>query len=199
MLSFSRRNRGEASSPRGGCRVAIAVSACGGGSKSSSSTTAAKPAANAKSGGTLTLLSNGDVDDALDPGYSYYQFDFMLDNALHRPLFRYKPTDTTTPSPDLAAGPARRLERRQDRHLKIKKGIKFSPPVNREVTSADVKYAIERDFLPQVGKRLRQRLLGRHHRLKDYAAGKAKEITGIETPDKQTIVHHISTGRRPRS
>ena len=171
--------------------VAIAVTACGGGNKSSSSTTAAKPAANAKSGGTLTLLSSGDVDDALDPGYSYYQFDFVLDNALHRSLFTYKPTDTTTPSPDLAAGPAQISDGGKTVTVKIKTGVKFSPPVNRAVTSADVKYAMERDFLPQVANGYATAYWGDITGSKAYAAGKAKEITGIQTPDAQTLVIHL--------
>ena len=33
----------------------------------------------------------------------------------------------------------------------IRKGVHFSPPVNREVTSADVAYAIERGANPNVG------------------------------------------------
>ena len=34
--------------------------------------------------------------------------------------------------------------------MKIRTGVKFSPPVNREVTSEDVKYALERGFLKTV-------------------------------------------------
>ena len=32
--------------------------------------------------------------------------------------------------------------------IKISPNVKYSPPVNRAVTSADVKYAIERGFNP---------------------------------------------------
>ena len=36
--------------------------------------------------------------------------------------------------------------------VKIKSGIKYSPPLqNQTVKAADVKYALERCFLPQVG------------------------------------------------
>jgi peptide/nickel transport system substrate-binding protein len=171
--------------------LAIAVTACGSKKKSSSTTAASKPAANAKTGGTLTLVASGDVDNALDPGYSYYQFDFVLDNAMHRTLFTYKPTDTTTPSPDLASGPATISDGGKTVTVHIKKGVKFSPPVNREVTSADVKYAMERDFLPQVANGYATAYWGDITGSKDYAAGKAKSISGIETPDPQTLVIHL--------
>src|SRR5690242_21613354 len=114
------------------CSAAL-VAGCGG-SSSSSTSTASKSAptsapAHAKKGGTLTMVSSGDVDNNLDPGYSYYQYDFILDNDLHRTLYRYKPNDTTKPSPDLATGPAKITNGGKTITITIKKGVKFSPPV----------------------------------------------------------------------
>jgi peptide/nickel transport system substrate-binding protein len=169
--------------------LAVGVAACGGGSKKSSTTSAGT---SGKTGGTLTLVSSGDVDDALDPGYSYYQFDFVLTGALHRTLYAYKPNDTTAPSPDLAAGPAQISDGGKTVTVKIKTGVKFSPPVNRDVTSADVKYAMERDFLPQVANGYAGAYWGDIVGSKQYAAGKAKEVSGITTPDPQTLVIHLS-------
>jgi peptide/nickel transport system substrate-binding protein len=153
--------------------LATAVAACG--SSGNKSSTAGKPTSGAKKGGTLTLLSSGDVDDKLDPGYSYYQFDFVLDNALHRTLFTYKPTDTTEPSPDLAAGPAQISDGGKTVTVKIKSGVKFSPPVNREVTSADVAYAMTRDFNPAVGNGYAGAYWGDIIGSKAYAAGKVHQ------------------------
>ncbi len=130
-------------------------------------------------------MSSGDVDAALDPGYSYYQFDFIIDGAVHRTLYSYKPTDTTAPSPDLATGPAQISDGGKTVTVHIKTGVKFSPPVNRDVTSADIKYAMERDFLPQVANGYATADWGDIIGSKEYAAGKAKEITGIQTPDPQ--------------
>src|SRR3954451_17580863 len=132
--------------------VAVAAAGCGNDkNKTSSSKAPTSAPAGAKKGGTLTIVSSGDVDNKLDPGYSYYQFDFILDNDLHRTLLRYKPNDTSKPSPDLAASDPQVSSDGKTVTVKIRKGVKFSPPVNREVTSKDVKYAMERDFLPQVG------------------------------------------------
>ena len=50
--------------------LATGVAACG--SSGNKSSSAGKPTSAAKSGGTLTMLSAADVDNSLDPGYSYY-------------------------------------------------------------------------------------------------------------------------------
>jgi peptide/nickel transport system substrate-binding protein len=169
--------------------IAMVAAGCGGSNKktSSSGTPATTAPAGAKTGGTLTMLSSGDVDNNLDPGYSYYQYDFILDNDLHRTLYRYKPNDTTKPSPDLAEGDAQISSDGKTITIKIKKGVKFSPPVNREVTTADVKYAMERDFLPQVGNGYANSYWPDIIGAKEMASGKAKEIKGITTPDKYTL------------
>jgi peptide/nickel transport system substrate-binding protein len=170
--------------------VAAVVAGCGGSDddKTSSTKTPTTAPATAKKGGVLTMVSNGDVDNKLDPGYSYYQFDFILDNDLHRTLLRYKPNDTDKPSPDLAEAEPEVSDDGKTITVKIKKGVKFSPPVNREVTTADVKYAMERDFLPAVGNGYAGAYWGDIVGVDEYKAGKAKEISGITTPDDQTMV-----------
>ena len=174
--------------------IAALVAGCGGGSSSSTSSSSAPTTApaSAKKGGTLTMVSSGDVDNNLDPGYSYYQYDFILDNDLHRTLYRYKPNDTTKPSPDLATGPAKITNGGKTITITIKKGVKFSPPVNREVKAADVKYAMERDFLPQVGNGYANSYWPDIIGAKDMASGKAKEIKGITTPDPYTLKIELS-------
>src|SRR3954451_3739722 len=169
--------------------VAAVVAGCGGSSnnKTSSGKAPTSAPASAKKGGTLTMVASGDVDNKLDPGYSYYQYDFILDNDLHRTLFRYKPNDTTKPSPDLAAAQPTVSSDAKQITIKIKKGIKFSPPVNRAVKAADVKYAMERDFLPQVGNGYANSYWPDIIGAKDMASGKAKTISGITTPSKYTL------------
>src|SRR4051794_25198747 len=169
--------------------VAAAIAGCGGSddNKTSSGKAPTSAPASAQKGGTLTMISNGDVDNKLDPGYSYYQFDFILDNDLHRTLLRYKPNDTSKPSPDLAAAEPVVSNNGKTVTVKIRPGVKFSPPVNREVTAADVKYAMERDFLPQVGNGYAGAYWGDIVGSDAMASGKAKEISGITTPDKYTL------------
>src|SRR3954452_23422538 len=170
--------------------IATVVAGCGSSSdnKTSSGQEPTTAPSDAQKGGTLTMVSSGDVDNKLDPGYSYYQFDFILDNDLHRTLLRYKPNDTDKASPDLAASDPTVSSDGKTVTVKIRKGVKFSPPVNREVTSKDVKYAMERDFLPQVGNGYAGAYWGDIIGADQYKAGKAKEISGITTPDDQTLV-----------
>jgi peptide/nickel transport system substrate-binding protein len=146
----------------------------------------------ASKGGTLTMLTNGDVDDKLDPGYSYYQLDFIYTNATQRGVLGYKPEDEKKASPDLATSDPQVSSDGKTITIKLRKGVKFSPPVNREATSADVKYAIERDFLPQVGNGYAGAYWSDLEGLKAYQAGKAKEISGLQTPDKQTLVMKLA-------
>jgi peptide/nickel transport system substrate-binding protein len=147
---------------------------------------------NGQQGGTLTMLTSGDVDDNLDPGYSYYQLDFIYDYAMHRPVLSYKPNDTTKASPDLAKEYPTVSKDGKTVTIKLRRGVRFSPPVNREVTAADVKYAIERDFLPQVGNGYATAYWGDLLGSKQYGSGDAKEISGLEMPDKYTLVMRLS-------
>ena len=104
------------------------------------------------------MLWTDDVDN-IDCGISYYQMGYMVCYATQRPLYSWKPEDGTTPVPDLATADPQISEDGKTVTVKIRSGVKFSPPVNREVTSKDVKYAIERGFFNTVAERLRRRLL----------------------------------------
>ena len=61
----------------------------------------------------------------------------------------------------------------------------FQPPVNREVTAADVKYSIERSITcpRSAGGRYFYPVVG----FSDLMDGKTKHLTGITTPDKYTV------------
>ncbi|MFL5827924.1 MAG: ABC transporter substrate-binding protein [Thermoleophilaceae bacterium] len=170
--------------------LSVGVAACGGGSSNKSSTSGGQPAANAKKGGTLHILSNGDVD-YVDPGAAYYQFTFIMSYATQRPLFSYKPTDEKA-TPDLAAGPAQVSDGGKTITIKIKPGVKFSPPVNRAVTSKDVKYAIERGFNSTVANGYAGAYFGDLVGADAAKKGKGAPISGITTPDNQTIVFKLS-------
>ena len=68
--------------------------------------------------------------------------------------------------------------------------MQYSAPLaNQTVKAADVKYAMERCFLPQVGNGYAGAYYSDIVGASDYAAGKAKVITGIEAPDDTTLVH----------
>jgi peptide/nickel transport system substrate-binding protein len=146
----------------------------------------------AQRGGTLTMLTNGDVDDALDPGYSYYQLDFIYLQATQRFVISYKPDDLAKASPDLAESYPEVSEDGKTVTIKLRKGIRFSPPVNREVEAKDVKYALERCFLPQIGNGYQSLYWADVVGKEEYVDGEADEVSGLTTPDKYTLVMKLS-------
>ena len=178
--------------------LALGVAGCGGDDDDS---TSEKPANNntapqeAKKGGDLTVMYAGDVDN-IDPGVTYYQYGFNVAYATQRPLYSFKPDDAINPEPDLAEGPPEIAKDGKTLTVKIRSGVKFAPPVNREVTSKDVKYAIERGFLKTVNGPYVGAYMSDIDGVKEYQDGKANEISGITTPDDQTIVFKMS---RPRA
>src|SRR4051794_41597493 len=154
--------------------LAVALGACGSDSSSSGG----------KTGGTLTVLNQGDFEHA-DPGAAYYQFDFQIDYATQRPLYSYKPTEQKKTA-DLADGDPQISADGKTVTVKIKKGVKFSPPVNRAVTSADVKYAMERAFSANVP----NGYVTLYWPIKGAPAKPTpgvKPISGITTPNANTI------------
>src|SRR5215203_6046209 len=144
-----------------------------------------------KKGGKLTVLSGGDVD-YMDPGKTYYSYAIGIMNAIHRGLYAYAP-DKLQPIPDLAAGMPDISEDGKTVTVKIKEGVKYTPPVSRDVTSKDVKYAIERAFTVKVNNGYAgvyfADVVGAPEPGRKY-----KEIPGIETPDDQTIVFKLKKG-----
>jgi peptide/nickel transport system substrate-binding protein len=179
--------------------ASLAVAAgCGGGGSSSEGSgggnTPTTPPQGAKKGGDLTMLYNADVDN-IDPGITYYQYGLNVAYTTQRPLYSYKPDDATNPQPDLAEGPPQISKDGKTVTIKIRSGVKFSPPVNREVTSKDVRYGLERGFLKTVNGAYVGAYMGDVVGLKAYQDGKTKNISGLETPDDQTLVIKL---RRPR-
>jgi peptide/nickel transport system substrate-binding protein len=149
----------------------------------------------AQEGGTLEVLSTGDVD-YIDPGAMYYSFSYMVGYAIHRPLYSWQPADVQLPSPDLAEGEAEISSDGKTVTITIRDGVRFSPPVDREVTSDDVKYAIERSLMPGVANGYVEAyfsaLVGFEEAQKAAEDAKAApDIKGIETPDDKTIVFRL--------
>jgi peptide/nickel transport system substrate-binding protein len=172
--------------------LSLGVAACGGSSKSSGNggTDATKPKAGAKAGGVLTNLWGSDVDH-IDCGQAYYQASYQVCYATQRPLYSYKPDDGATLVPDVAEGAPEVSADLKTVTIKLRTGVKFSPPVNRAVTSKDVKYAIERGFFSSVANGYAGAYFGDIEGAKPGVKA-GKTISGIETPDDQTIILHLS-------
>ena len=171
-----------------GCVVALAACGSSGDSGGSKGGYGTGDVVKGKKGGSLTVLSNGDVD-YIDPGAAYYQFSFIFDYAIQRPLFSYKPEDTTKAVPDFAASEPQISSDGKTVTIKVRQGVKFSPPVNRAATSKDVKFALERGFNSTVANGYAPSYFATVEGV-DAAKKKAdgSPISGFQTPDDQTLV-----------
>src|SRR3954468_932707 len=176
--------------------LALVVAACGGddngsgGSSSSGGGAAARQETGGKQGGVLRQLGSSDVD-YLDPGHTYYTGGFQVLYPTQRTLYSFKPDNATDPVPDLAADKPQISDDLKTITVKIKPNVKFSPPVNRAVTSKDVKYAFDRFFSVNVGGQYPSYFSAIEGTPSSASKG-VQHISGITTPDDTTIVFKLS-------
>jgi len=140
-------------------------------------------------GGTITVLSAGDVDH-IDPGQAYYSYSYEVTYATQRPLLAYKPNSVKA-VPDLASAMPTVSDKGKMVTVHLRSGVRFSPPVNRDVTSADVKYAIERGFDASVANGYVGAYFGDLVGAPAKATKSVPNITGIETPNSSTVVFKL--------
>jgi len=161
----------------------------GSGSGSGSTTTGGAKVGEGKQGGAVTFLAAADVD-YLDPGQTYYTFGYEVQYAVNRPLYSFKPDNQTSAVPDLADGEPKISSDQKTITVKLKPGIKYAPPVNREVTSKDVKYAIERAFTTNVPSGYSTSYFAEIKGAPSSPVNisKLKPFAGLQTPDNQTLV-----------
>ncbi len=141
-----------------------------------------------KRGGTLTVLNHQDFEH-LDPGQAYSSVDYEAVYATQRPLYSHKPNAFSAPTPDMASDPPQISPDGRTITVHIRSGVHFSPPVNREVTSADVAYAIERGANPNVANPYFSSYFSSIEGASKASGG---SIPGIVTPDQHTIVFHLT-------
>jgi peptide/nickel transport system substrate-binding protein len=147
-------------------------------------------------GGTYRI-ENTDfaVIDGFDPTGEYFASDWTIyATTLLRPLLSYSFTTAENGGselrPDLAADMPEVSADGLTYTFTLKDGVMFGPPVSREVTSQDVKFAIERVATPGLAlyANYYQKIAG----LPEFTAGDADTISGIRTPDDKTISFTLS-------
>jgi peptide/nickel transport system substrate-binding protein len=143
-----------------------------------------------KRGGTLRVLYEGDVD-YIDPGITYYNAGYIVMNSLHRTVVNYKPDDPQHAVPDLAESLPQVSDDGRTVTIRIRAGVRFSPPVGRAVTAKDVKYALERTFFKTVNNGYAGTYFGDIDGAR-VGAEPGTRIRGIETPDARTVVLHLT-------
>src|SRR6266542_6518206 len=158
--------------------VALAASACGGGGGTGGTS---DQGGNPVKGGTLRIYNQNDVD-FLDTALGYYTVTLALQRAYARTLYSWDIDKTgeahSIPVPDLADGEAKISGNNTVFAFKVRKGVRWAPPATGEVTPDDFVYAVERMFdktNPSPGQSYALLIEGAD----DFAAGKAKTISGI--------------------
>ncbi|MFJ9754063.1 ABC transporter substrate-binding protein [Streptomyces sp. NPDC101149] len=144
-------------------------------------------------GGTLTVLNSVPQED-FDPARLYTSGGGNVPSLVFRTLTTRNRANGAAGAkvvPDLATDTGRPSENATVWTYTLKKGLKYEDGT--PITSADIKYGIERSFAPE--------LSGGAPYLRDWLAGAAdyqgpykdrKGLTAIETPDDSTIVFHLN-------
>ena len=171
---------------------AFLIAGCGASTSDSSTPSQAATTAPVK-GGTLVATYQGEPQ-GLDPAIDWEGQGWAIEHTMFNTFIKYasKPgTAGTEMLPDLATEvPSQEnggiADGGKTYTFHLKEGIKFAPPVDREVTSADFKYSFERMMAdpkaPATGFYIG--VVG----AQAFMDGKAEEIAGYTTPDKYTVV-----------
>jgi peptide/nickel transport system substrate-binding protein len=138
--------------------------------------------------GTLRVVNHNDVE-ALDPGIAYGAADLALLRGVVRELYsfdsRLEGERALVPVPDLAAGPYELTPDGRTYTFRIRRGVRYAPPVEREIQAKDFIYAIERQFDPV--RPSPNPYSGLIKGVTRFAAGKAKTISGMRALDSHTL------------
>jgi peptide/nickel transport system substrate-binding protein len=137
-------------------------------------------------GGTLWVLT-ADADYTLDTAVFPKP---AIARAFARTLYGYNlagpPDQKTVPVPDIASGPPKVSADQRTYTFTLRPGVRYAPPVNREVTSQDFITAIQRLYdakSPSGGQLFAALIAG----TAAFGAGKAKHISGLVAPDPHTL------------
>ncbi|MET7750760.1 ABC transporter substrate-binding protein [Micromonospora sp. NPDC005367] len=142
-------------------------------------------------GGTLTILSAaGDI--VFDPAKSQNLAVTTLGLVLRRlTTWDVQPGKPAQVVPDLATDTGKSSDGGKTWTFTLKDGVKYAD--GNPITTADIKYGIERSFAPELSGGLgyhKSLLIGGAEYKGPYSGA---ELASIETPDARTIVFHLKT------
>src|SRR5262249_17539514 len=114
----------------------------------------------------------------------------MVASVTQRTPIAYEP-GSDSPRPDLATAAPTVSADGKTVTVELRSGVHFSPPVKREITSADLKYAIERGFFSTVNNPYAGAYFGDINGAPGAPAKPGTRISGITTPDAHTVVFKL--------
>lgn len=149
-----------------------------------------------KTGGTLKYALT-DAPDSMDPGNTYYAFNWNFTRLYARPLVTFKTVpgkDGLTAVPDLAASLGVASDGGKTWTYKLRPGLKFEDGT--AVKATDVAYAVARSNysaeLTDGPKYFAQYLTNTKKYAGPYKDKTLADLSGITTPDDATIVFHLT-------
>jgi peptide/nickel transport system substrate-binding protein len=143
-------------------------------------------------GGTYRVGWERDLTDGFDPTGEVATIG-IYSNLLLRTLVGYDHVAGPAGArivPDLATSVPAPTKGGRTYAFTLKRGVRFGPPVDRAITSNDIRWAIERAARPRNGG-LYAFYFDVIRGYDAYRAGKARTIAGIETPDARTITFDL--------
>src|SRR5919198_4976853 len=133
--------------------------------------------------------------DAFDPTGEYLGNAWAIySNLLVRTLVGYNHVAGAAGNkivPDLATSVPKPTNGGKTYTFHLKSGIKFGPPVNREITSKDIAFALNRLANPKDGAEYAFYYDGVIVGWHAVATGKAKSVSGVKTPNAKTLVVNL--------
>jgi peptide/nickel transport system substrate-binding protein len=138
-------------------------------------------------GGTLRVLSF-EIIDGLDTAAVYNPTSLAIARSYARTLYGYNlagpPGQVTAPVPDIASGPPQISADRRTYTFTLRPGVRYAPPVNREVTATDFITAIQRFYdIDSAGQQYAKLIAG----ATAFGARKASRISGLAAPDARIL------------
>ena len=142
------------------------------------------------------MLERFEFTSGFDPTGEYYYFAWgIYSNLLLRSLVTYEHVEGpegAVPVADLAEELPEPTDGGTTYTFELKDGVRFGPPVNREITSHDIEYAFERIGAVEGFGLYRWYFDPLIKGMHAFYLERSDDISGIETPDERTIVFHLT-------
>jgi peptide/nickel transport system substrate-binding protein len=174
--------------------LALVAAACGGGGDEGGDT-GQQQAAPEKGGVLRTAISDFGFTNGFDPTGEYVAVALGLYTAMNRTLMGTRLVAGAAGNelvPDLAQAEPEISSDGLTYTFKLKQGIKWAPPLDRDVTSKDVAYAFQRINAAPLVAQYGFYYTGVIKGLDGKAKSAETKISGIETPDDQTVVFNLA-------
>jgi peptide/nickel transport system substrate-binding protein len=171
--------------------LALLAAACGGGGDSDQG----DGSATVSRGGVFrTATTNLSFTNGFDPTGEYSARGFNLYAPLLRTLVGFKRVGGAAGNelqPDLATELPEPADGGLTYTFKLKPGVKWAPPLDRDVTSRDVAYAFQRVNAAPLVAQYGFYYFGTIKGMNGEAKSAEEPVSGIETPDDSTIVFRL--------